>query len=454
MSTNQVDPLKALIDIITAQTTVLQSAYSNNNLQVPSIDVPFQSTPLEFNPVVTASRHLIVAAALQLIATVQSPIEFIQGRLGGIYDTATLGLLVDINVPEILKEAGPQGLHVNKLSSATNVDSSYLARVLRYLATRHIFKEVSPDVFAHNRLSSLLNKAKSMEEIEENPIGRFDNAPLAAFIRIASDELLNASTAFTSFIKNPQQASAPFNIAYNTPKKMWEWTEEPGREVVSRRFTSAIKDTARAMYPPEIFTSGLDGNILQPNDVIVDVGGGVGSVTLTLQKAYPDLRYVVQDLEQQIVAARKFWDENNLRAITTGQVQLQAHDFFKPQPVKDAAVYFLRQIIHDWPDEEYRKILTNLRSAAGAHSKLVLFEMLAKHVTEDLDSGPSAPYPLLPNPGVGQDPPQPLICRCLLTMYNGKERTYEEYTQLGKESGWKLEEVRPGKLSAFIFIPI
>jgi hypothetical protein len=39
------------------------------------------------------------------------------------------------------------------------------ARVLRFLATRHIFKEISPDVFANNRLSSLLVKAKSFEEI-------------------------------------------------------------------------------------------------------------------------------------------------------------------------------------------------------------------------------------------------------------------------------------------------
>ena len=39
------------------------------------------------------------------------------------------------------------------------------ARVLRFLATRHIFKEVSPDVFANNRLSYLLVKAKSLEEI-------------------------------------------------------------------------------------------------------------------------------------------------------------------------------------------------------------------------------------------------------------------------------------------------
>ena len=40
-----------------------------------------------------------------------------------------------------------------------------LARVLRLLATNHIFIEVSPDVFANNRLSSVLDTGKSVQEI-------------------------------------------------------------------------------------------------------------------------------------------------------------------------------------------------------------------------------------------------------------------------------------------------
>jgi hypothetical protein len=39
----------------------------------------------------------------------------------------------------------------------------YVARVLRVLATQHIFKEVSPDVFANNRLSSIFDTGKSVD---------------------------------------------------------------------------------------------------------------------------------------------------------------------------------------------------------------------------------------------------------------------------------------------------
>ena len=41
------------------------------------------------------------------------------------------------------------------------------ARVLRYLATRHIFTELSPDVYANNRISSVLTKTKPLEDLKK-----------------------------------------------------------------------------------------------------------------------------------------------------------------------------------------------------------------------------------------------------------------------------------------------
>lgn len=82
------------------------------------------------------------------------------------------------------------------------------------------------------------------------------------------------------------------------------------------------------------------------------------------------------------------------------------HDFFKDQPVKDAAVYFLRYIIHDWPDSEVKTILSRLRAAAGSSSKLIIFDQLSTHTCGSQDSlsgsdeHSTAPYPLLHNLGI------------------------------------------------------
>ena len=43
--------------------------------------------------------------------------------------------------------------------------SRIAGRVLRLLATHHIFREVSPDVFTNNRISSLLDTGKPLEEL-------------------------------------------------------------------------------------------------------------------------------------------------------------------------------------------------------------------------------------------------------------------------------------------------
>ena len=39
------------------------------------------------------------------------------------------------------------------------------ARLLRYLANRHIFREVRPDVFANNRISGMLSTGKATEDL-------------------------------------------------------------------------------------------------------------------------------------------------------------------------------------------------------------------------------------------------------------------------------------------------
>lgn len=46
------------------------------------------------------------------------------------------------------------------------VIDAFSGRILRLLATLHIFREVSPDVFANNRISSLLDTGKSVEAIK------------------------------------------------------------------------------------------------------------------------------------------------------------------------------------------------------------------------------------------------------------------------------------------------
>jgi hypothetical protein len=56
-----------------------------------------------------------------------------------------------------------------------------------------------------------------------------------------------------------------------------------------------------------------------------------------------------------------------------------------PQPVKAAAVYYMRFIVHDWSTPKNIEILKNVRAAAGPNSKLVIWDMLVPNACRSTD---------------------------------------------------------------------
>ncbi|THV05802.1 S-adenosyl-L-methionine-dependent methyltransferase [Dendrothele bispora CBS 962.96] len=436
--------LTSLLSIINTQTSILQSAYAKSNTPFPSIDDSSfnPASSIEMDPQLARTRQLIVAAASQLIASVQPPAEIVQDAALAFVKTSALGFLVDINVPEALKGGNPEGMHVDELGKATGVDPSYIARALRYLSTRHIFTEVSPNVFKHNRNSLLATKSKSLAEVKKDPLRAFEKAPLAAFVGLLADEGMKSGCHLSPHLQNPR-APSPFSLMSGTnTKRYWDILKEPGNEFRDQRFI-AMMDGQTEAHPEEIVISGINGNALAQNGVVVELGGNVGTATFRLKKTYPHLKYVVQDLKTGIDAAEVYWKERDAGAVTSGQVSLQVHNFFDPQPVKNAAVYFLHSVLHDWDDPQARKMLSNIRGAAGSNSKLVIFDMLTRYSikgSKDTDEHSlQVPDPLLANLGIAMPTAMDMS---LLMLLGGKGRTRDDFEKLAREAGWKLESVK------------
>ena len=61
------------------------------------------------------------------------------------------------------------------------------------------------------------------------------------------------------------------------------------------------------------------------------------------------------------------------------------HDFFTPQPVIGARAYFLHSILHNWPDEKARDVLTNLKPAMRkGYSKVLIMDIVLSDESQAL----------------------------------------------------------------------
>lgn len=164
-----------------------------------------------------------------------------------------------------------------------------------------------------------------------------------------------------------------------------------------------LRSYARHDYPEVPAALRLRGD-----ERVLDVGGGVGVLAESLLDAQPGLQVTVLDRPEVVAQLPR-------RAGLTG---VDA-DLFEPWPVQ-AEVAVLARVVHDWPDEDAVRLLTNVRRALPAGGRVFLVEML---VADDGRFGG--------------------LCDLhLLLATGGRERTQAEYQRLLEEAGFALVEVR------------
>ncbi|KIM80118.1 hypothetical protein PILCRDRAFT_535803 [Piloderma croceum F 1598] len=453
-------PLSALSNLLSSGIATIEAIYAKHGATFPSIDEPFRPGPLDGDESLCETTDLVIAAASQLIALVKPPPRTIVESGLLFHLPASLQVVVTANLTEILREAGPQGLHIKDIGERCGSDPQKIGRILRCLATNHIFREIAPDVFANNRISSALDTGKSVAAIKADPIAKHDNTSgISALVGHSTDEIMKAGVYLTDNLMDPKTAAsqealdAVFSRAFGRVP-CFEFLEKPGNEYRLRRFGAAMHGVSSAVASDALVTS-FDWKSLQQDALVVDVGGGVGSWTLQLMKAYPHLRYVIQERSRVIPDGIKFWENTDLEALKSGRVKFKEHDFFEPQPIKDAAVFFMRCIIHDWADGYAKKILKHLRASALPSTKLILYDYLVPYAasTGGLFSEipgsqvPVAPYPLLPNLGSVSNQIV-LVDLQMMVALNSQERTIGQLIDLVDGTGWKLVSIGRSSRSA------
>ncbi|TFK34695.1 hypothetical protein BDQ12DRAFT_689414 [Crucibulum laeve] len=481
---------------------------SEKPLDFPSLDAPCDPTSLAealtAHPTVVVAINRILAAAGQMSATVQTPFLTLCDATMGYHLPSCMRILEASNTVEILREAGSGGLHVRFISELNGVEESKLAHILRLLATHHILREVSPDVFALNRISSLVDSGKTFKELKEleasgKPEIKYqDTNGIAAFVGLCTDEIYKSSAYLTeTYLLSPSKQTregqeptqAPFCYAFDTVKSgtgYFGWLEGEtggfgkieGRASMDfavkagaanpnrfrlERFGKAMSGTGSWEAPGAVL-NGFDWTSLPKGSTVVDVGGGIGSTSMLLATASEDvglgLKFIIQDRSVVVEMGEKAWRAKCPELLDVGTAVFQEHDFFAPQPIKDAAVFLLRVILHDWPDDFARRILLQLREAATPQTKLLIADWVLPLACPD-DMGSTgglegvegaesilAPAPLLPNLGKASANAY-WMDLTMQVMFNAQERTLREIVALALSAGWKVTKVTKAVGSLF-----
>ncbi|KAF9559940.1 hypothetical protein CPC08DRAFT_665869, partial [Agrocybe pediades] len=514
---------------------------ANSPVDFPSLDAPCDATSLSealtSDPAVLNAIGRIVAAAGQLSATVQLPFLTLCDSIMGYHLPSCMRLLEASHVVEILHEAGPQGLHVQEISKKNGVKTSKLAHILRLLATHHLLRELSPDVFTLNRISSSIDSGKMFADLEQYwkdgmPEKKYqDTNGIAAFVGLCSDEIQKASAYMTeTYYLSPSKQTregqeptlAPFCFAFDTVKTgtgFFGWLEGEVGSTPNADMHPSVETGAGAILPPALgihqdlssrksqsskssnlrhtsyhqkipndtrhsnsnrfrlerfgkamsgtdgweapgaALNGFDWNSLPYGSIVVDVGGGIGSTSMLLATAFSSstneddlgLKFIIQDRPVVCEMGEKAW-KTKCPDLLQSTVRFQVHDFFTPQPVKNAAVFLLRVVLHDWPDDYARKILLHLRDAATPDTKLLIADfILPLACPEDMGSDGGldgiegaepllAPSPLLPNFGKASANVY-WMDLTMQVMFNAQERTLREMNNLAASAGWKIVKV-------------
>ncbi|KLO13906.1 O-methyltransferase [Schizopora paradoxa] len=499
--------LTTLAELILAQCKVLDASCAQRGIAIPSLDAPYKpgsDVANDKDPQVVDALAIIASTTHQLLNTIQpAPMGLFSLVTSGVAGAA-LRAASELNVTEALRDAGEKGLHVDEIAAKCKTHPLKLGVILRVLTSNWVYKEVRPDVFANNRLSSVLDKGQSVEELQAHPENKYTKpfAGLAAGVDHFGDETLKMSAHLSEALSDPawtlstKPHHSAFNKAFSSSSSaegaegmtLWEWYERPEQKARHDRF-KVLMATGEKFDSPELVPNGFEWTSLPDNALVVDVGGGIGNISMQIAKANPRLKVVCQDMEKTVEVANGHWKDGEEKAIVeSGRVTFQASDFFAPQPIKHASVYFMKHILHDWADDACLTILRSLRSAAGdsKESKLVVMDKVLPYtcLTEGFGEGkvggasvskiggqdgseggakdgernegkegregrdevegykePTLPAPLT-NVGAATTGFPYTASLMMMMTGNGQERTIGHFVALFKQGGWKVERVR------------
>ncbi|KNB51519.1 methyltransferase [Streptomyces caatingaensis] len=307
---------------------------------------------------------------------------------GHVYASA-LRAVVDHGIPDLLGE-GPRA--VEELAERSGTRVGPLRRVLRLLSERGVFRESAGGVFGLTDVG---------EALRADVPGSHRAAVLWG-----TDEVFRRSAEGLG--ETLRTGRAGFEAAFGTGFFAYlAATPEKGRV-----FDAAMTSLAAQYGNDELIRECP----FPGTGTVVDVAGGQGGLLRDVLLRHPGLDGVLFDRPGTV--ERHLLDVDELK----GRWRVEGGDVFDGVP-PGGDVYLLKNILHNWSDEDCLRILGSVRRAAAPGSRLLVIDAV---LPEDGS----------PHPAVGMD-------TVMLMLFEGRERTATEFEGLLGRSGFRMSGAVP-----------
>ena len=150
---------------------------------------------------------------------------------------------------------------------------------------------------------------------------------------------------------------------------------------------------------------------------IIDIGGGEGGLLREILAAHPDIKGTLFDIPHVVQIAKSAGTSSN-----SVSLEFAAGDFFASIP-PGHDLYLMKKVLHDWGDDQVRRILANCRAAIPARGRVLIIDQVV----------PAGNVPSYSK----------LLDLLMLVLSGGRERTEDEHSNLLASAGFNLTRVIP-----------
>lgn len=301
-----------------------------------------------------------------------------------------LRVAAELDIAGIIKD---QPMTISELAKKTQTDPECLFRIMRALTSNGIFKLRKDGKYTNSSMSKALVDGKgSLRYMIMQHLGNFN---------------WSAFNELSYTVKTGEDA-----VQKVFGKRIYDYLSVHQEESVL--FDRSMTNLTELAIEPILNVYDFSGY-----ETLADIGGGEGLLLSAILYKNSNLKGILFDLQEGLSRAQTILKKYGVAE----RMKIVPGNFFEFAPV-GAKVYLLKNILHNWSDEDCMTILKNVKDVLPGNGKILIIEMVIKE-----DNKPS--FGKL------------IDIQMMVFMKKGKERTKREFHELLGKVGLKINRIIP-----------